>query len=49
MRLGQEVIWYTFLLVLGYLLLTRWKGANALLGTVFSGYRGSVKVLQGRG
>ena len=48
MRIGQEVIWDTFLLVLGYLILTRWKGANALLGTAFAGYRGSVRVLQGR-
>lgn len=49
MRLGTDVIWYTFLLVLAYLLLTRWKGANALLGTAFAGYRGGVRVLQGRG
>lgn len=49
MRLGSDMIWYTFLLVLAYLLLTRWRGANALLGTSLSGYRGAVRVLQGRG
>lgn len=46
--LSSNLIWYTFLAVLSYLVLTRWKGANTLLGTAFSGYARGVKVLQGR-
>lgn len=48
MRLGSQGIWYTFLLVMAYLLLTRWKGANALLGTGVGGYARIVRSLQGR-
>ena len=46
--LSSNLIWYTFLAVLAYLVLTRWRGANTLLGTAFSGYARGVKVLQGR-
>jgi hypothetical protein len=46
--LSSQLIWYTFLAILAYLVLTRWKGANTLLGTTFSGYARGVKVLQGR-
>ncbi len=46
--LSSNLLWYTFLAVLAYLVLTRWKGANSLLGTAFSGYAKGVKVLQGR-
>lgn len=46
--LSSQVIWYTFLAVTAYLLLTRWRGANKLLGTTLGGYAGVVKVLQGR-
>lgn len=42
------LIWYTFLAVLAYLVLTRWSGANALLKTSFGGYIGAVRALQGR-
>jgi hypothetical protein len=48
MRLGGPIIWYTFLLVLAYLLLVHWRGANALAGTGFRGYGTVVEVLQGR-
>lgn len=46
--LSSQLIWYTFLAIVAYLLLTRWKGANALLGTGFGGYARIVKSLQGR-
>lgn len=46
--LPSKLIWYTFLAILAYLLLTRWRGANTLLGTAFSGYARGVRVLQGR-
>ncbi|MCC7134046.1 MAG: hypothetical protein IT352_15420 [Gemmatimonadales bacterium] len=46
--LSSKVIWYTFLAILAYLVLTRWRGANTLLGTGFSGYARAVRVLQGR-
>jgi hypothetical protein len=46
--LSSNLIWYTFLAVLAYLVLTRWKGANTLLGTAFGGYAKGVKALQGR-
>lgn len=42
------LIWYTFLAILVYLILTRYTGANALLKTSFGGYVGAVKALQGR-
>ena len=48
MRLGGSVILYTFYLVVAYLLLVHWRGANALLGTGFRGYGTVVEVLQGR-
>lgn len=49
MRLPGMVIWYTFLAVLAYLLLTNWRGANALLGSSLGGYATIVRTLQGRG
>ncbi len=48
MVLPSKLLWYTFLAVLAYLLLTRWRGANKLLGTAFGGYARGVRVLQGR-
>lgn len=48
MQLGNRVIWYTFVAVTVYLVLTRWKGANALLKSSTAGYVGAVKALQGR-
>lgn len=42
------LIWYTFLAILAYLILTRYTGANALLKTSFGGYVGAVRALQGR-
>lgn len=42
------IVWYTFLAVLGYLVLTRWTGANALLKTGGGVYIGAVRALQGR-
>lgn len=44
----RAIIWYTFLAIVAYLVLVNWKGANALLGTSFSGYSGVVRSLQGR-
>lgn len=44
----DRLMWYTFLAVSIYLVLTRWRGANALLGTSVGGYVRAVKALQGR-
>ena len=49
MKTGNLVIWYTFLAIVAYLILTRWNGANELLKTGFGGYTGAVRALQGRG
>ncbi len=46
--LASKVIFYTFAAIVVYLLLVRWRGANALLGTGFGGYVKAVKALQGR-
>ncbi len=48
MKTGNLVIWYTFLAILAYLILTRWSGANELLKTSVGGYVGAVRALQGR-
>jgi hypothetical protein len=47
-RGGNPIVWYSFLAIAGYLLLTRWQGANALLGTGFRGGVSYVRALQGR-
>jgi hypothetical protein len=44
----DRIVWYTFLAVAIYLTLTRWRGANALLGTGLGGYVKAVRALQGR-
>lgn len=46
--MGNRIIWYTFLSVAIYLTLTKWRGANTLLGTSVKGYAGAVRALQGR-
>lgn len=46
--MGTKVIWYTFLAIVVYLLLTRWQGANALLQSGTGGYVNIVRALQGR-
>jgi len=48
MKSANLIIWYSFLAILTYLILTRWSGANALLGTGFRGVTGYVEALQGR-
>lgn len=45
---ARMLFWYTFLLVMAYLVLTHWQGANRLLGTGIGGYATGVEVLQGR-
>ena len=45
---GGDFIWLVFILILGYLLLRNWKGANALLTSVVGGSSAFVKTLQGR-
>lgn len=45
---GQDFIYFVFILILGYLLLSNWKGANALLTSGISGSTAFVKTLQGR-
>ena len=45
---GQDFIYFVFILILAYLLLRNWKGANALLSSAVSGSAGFVKTLQGR-
>lgn len=45
---ARLVIWYSAIAIFLYLVLTNWRGANALLGTGFGGARGYVEALQGR-
>lgn len=45
---GQGLLWYTFLLIGLFLVLSRFQAANALLQTGFRGYAQGVGVLQGR-
>lgn len=47
MRFG-DIIGAMFLLILVYLLVVNWKGANALLSTGSSAVIGLTKTLQGR-
>lgn len=49
MRLLIEILSITYILVLVYLILTHGDAAKGILGSLFSGYQGSVAVLQGRG
>lgn len=44
----SRILYYTFLLVALFLVLTRWQGANALLRGGRDLYVSSVGVLQGR-
>jgi hypothetical protein len=46
--MGSRVIWYTFVAIAIYLLLTKWQGANALLRSGSAGYVSIVRALQGR-
>lgn len=45
---GQDVIYFMFILILGYLLLANWKGAATLLSTAASATNSLTKTLQGR-
>jgi hypothetical protein len=45
---GSGLLFYTFVAIALYLVLSRPKGSIGLLGTAFRGYQGSVAVLQGR-
>jgi hypothetical protein len=44
----KQWMWYTFALVLVFLVLSRWEAVNALMGTGGELYLRSVGVLQGR-
>lgn len=44
----QDTIAGIGLLILVYLLLVNWKGANALLATSYSASAGLIRTLQGR-
>lgn len=44
----QDTIYFMFILILGYLVLRNWKGANALLVSGVGGVNSLVKSLQGR-
>lgn len=46
--MANRFMWYTFVAISIYLVLTRWRGANALLSTSVGGYVRGVKALQGR-
>lgn len=46
--MGRQWMYYTFVLILAFLVLTRWEGLNKLLGTGGNVYLKSVGVLQGR-
>jgi hypothetical protein len=48
MLLANKFVFYSFAAIAVYLLLVNWRGANALLGTAFSGYGNLVKRFQGR-
>lgn len=48
MRSADKLVQLTFYAVVAYLVLVNWKGANALLRSIFAGYGGSVRALQGR-
>lgn len=45
---GQDLIYFMFILILGFLVLSNWKGANALLTSSLGGVGSLVKTLQGR-
>jgi hypothetical protein len=45
---AQKFMWYTFALILAFLVLTRWQAVNSLLGTGGGIYLRGVGVLQGR-
>jgi hypothetical protein len=45
---GQGLLWYTFLLIALFLVLSRFQAANALLQSSVKGYIQGVGVLQGR-
>ena len=45
---GQDIVFFMFVLILGYLLLANWKGANQLLSSGLGGVGSLVKTLQGR-
>lgn len=47
MRTGDIIAGFVFLIAI-YLVFTNWKGANALLRTVFGGTASITKTLQGR-
>lgn len=44
----RQWMWYTFALILVFLVLSRWQAVNTLLGTGGNLYLRSVGVLQGR-
>ncbi len=48
MRTLDSFLAGTGILIFAYLVLTNWKGANALLGTTFTGGNNTIKNLQGR-
>ena len=49
LRVGSSaLLWYTFLAIVIFLVVTNWQGFNAILGTAFRGYAGGVTALQGR-
>jgi hypothetical protein len=45
---AQDVVYFMFVLILVYLLVINWKGANQLLTTAAQGTIGLTKSLQGR-
>ena len=44
----KELLFGTFVLILVFLLLSQYQGADKLFGTLIDGYNKSVKTLQGR-
>jgi hypothetical protein len=47
-RLALEILSITYVLVLAYLVLTHGRQSTNILNSLFRGYQGSVRVLQGR-
>ena len=44
----NRILWYTFALIALFLVLSRYREANTLLGTGFRGYGTATGILQGR-
>lgn len=44
---NEEIGWYTFLAVAGFIILTRWRAVNTLIATEGAGVETFTNILQG--